>query len=147
MKRADNAVSLFGGGLSCSQAILSTYGEPFGLDKKIAIKVAGAFGGGMAQMGETCGAVTGAFMVIGLRFGMNKPGDFEAKQKTYEVTREFAKRFRERRKTIVCRELLGCELGTPDGMQQALDKGLFVNLCPELVRDAATILEELLSIE
>jgi C_GCAxxG_C_C family probable redox protein len=144
MNKVENAVSLFRGGLSCSQAILSTYGETFGLDKKTAIKIAGAFGGGMAHMGETCGAVTGAFMVIGLRFGMNKPGDSEAKQKTYDVTMEFVKRFRDRRKSILCRELLGCEIGTPDGMQQATDKGLFTNLCPELVRDAAKILEELL---
>lgn len=144
MKKPESAVSLFGGGLSCSQAILSIYGEPFGLDSTTAIKVAGAFGGGMAQMGETCGAVTGAFMVIGLRFGMSKPEDFEAKQKTYDITREFVKRFKERRKSIVCRELLGCEIGNPEGMQTALDKGLFMNLCPELVRDAAIILEDIL---
>ena len=67
MKRSKHAVSCFKDGFSCSQALLSTYGDQFGLNHELALKVSGAFGGGMGRMGETCGAVTGAFMVIGLK--------------------------------------------------------------------------------
>jgi C_GCAxxG_C_C family probable redox protein len=63
MDEVEHAVSCFKDGFSCSQAVLSAYGEQFGLDREMALKVSGAFGGGMGHLGETCGAVTGAFML------------------------------------------------------------------------------------
>lgn len=51
---------------NCAQAILSTYCEAFGLERNLALRLAQGFGGGMAHMGKTCGAVTGAYMVLGL---------------------------------------------------------------------------------
>jgi C_GCAxxG_C_C family probable redox protein len=77
MSEIENAVSMFEEGFVCSQALLATYGAHFGLDREIALKAAAAFGGGMARMGETCGAVTGAFMLIGLKHGNVKPDDME----------------------------------------------------------------------
>jgi len=55
MNSVEHAVSCFQEGFSCSQAMLSTYREQFGLNREIALNVSGAFGGGMARMGETCG--------------------------------------------------------------------------------------------
>ncbi|UCD85357.1 MAG: C_GCAxxG_C_C family protein, partial [Deltaproteobacteria bacterium] len=81
MSKVKSAVSCFKEGFSCSQVLLSTYGTDFGLDRETALKVAGAFGGGMGRMGEVCGAVTGAFMVIGLKHGMVKGEDNKAKEK------------------------------------------------------------------
>ncbi len=98
----------------------------------------------MARMGETCGAVTGAFMVIGLKHGAVKANDRQAKDKTYGLVKEFVKRFKARNKTVICRELLGCDLGTPEGLKTAQDKGLITNLCPRLVKDAGEILQEIL---
>lgn len=124
--------------------MLSSFGEELGLDRELALKVAGAFGGGMARMGETCGAVTGALMVIGLKHGKTKTGDDGAREKTYELVEEFVKRFKSRHGSIVCRELLGCDLSNPEGLKTARKKGLFTTLCPQLVRDATEILEETL---
>ena len=92
-RKADQAVSCFKSGFSCSQAIFSTYGEQFGLDKHVALKISGTFGGGMAGMAETCGAVTGAFMVIGLKYGKIKPEDEESKRRAYALVKEFVKNF------------------------------------------------------
>lgn len=144
MDRVERAVSCFKEGFSCSQAILSSYGEQFGLNRELALKVSGAFGGGMARMGETCGAVTGAFMVIGLKYGKTKVEDEQAKERAYSLVREFVDRFKSRNGSIVCRELLGCDISTPEGSDLAKEKNLFATLCPKFVQDAAEIIEQIL---
>ena len=98
----------------------------------------------MARMGETCGVVTGALMVIGLKYGMTQAKDEGARDKTYKRAQEFASKFKARHDSIVCRELLGYDLSKPEGRKAAHDKGLFTTLCPQLVRDAVEILEQLL---
>ena len=95
-------------------------------------------------MGQTCGAVTGAMMVIGLKHGRTRPEDEEAKEKTYSLVVELARRFRKRHGSLVCRELIGFDLSTAEGHEQAKRRGVFENLCPEFVGDAVTILEELI---
>jgi C_GCAxxG_C_C family probable redox protein len=144
MNNPERAVSCFKETFSCSQAILSTYGPELGLEKEIALKVAGAFGGGMARMGEVCGAVTGAFMVIGLKHGKIKVEDEEAKEKTYLIVREFVERFKSRNGSIKCRELLGYDISTLEGIKLIKEKKLFYTICVKYVRDAAEIIEELL---
>lgn len=144
MDKADKALSCFKHGFNCSQSVFSTYAIDMGVDRSTALKVSQAFGGGMAQMGETCGAVTGAFMVIGLKYGRTKADDDEAKVKTYKLVKEFSGKFRARHGTIICRELLGCDLSTPRGQQIAREKELFSTVCPRFVKSAVDILEEIL---
>lgn len=124
--------------------MLSVYGERFGLGRELGLGVAGAFGGGMGRMGETCGAVTGAFMVIGLKYGKRRADDDEAREKTYELVNEFADRFKSRNKSIVCRQLLGHDLSTVEGRDAVAEKNLFLTVCPKFVDDAGEILEEIL---
>jgi C_GCAxxG_C_C family probable redox protein len=131
----EQTVACFKKGFNCAQAVLSTYGPRFGLDRGLALKVAAAFGGGMGSMGETCGAVTGAFMVIGLTQA--------SRERTDELVREFAERFKSRHRSTVCRELLGCDIGTSEGFKTAEKEKHFKKLCPSFVRDAADILEEI----
>ena len=123
--------------------MLSSFGDQFGLDRELALRVAGAFGGGMARMGETCGVVTGALMAIGLKYGKVKAEDDAAREQTYELARNFVTRFKARRGSTVCRELLGYNLGIPDERKAAHDKGLFATLCPQLVQDAVEMVEEI----
>jgi C_GCAxxG_C_C family probable redox protein len=144
MTKADEAVECFNKGYSCSQAVLSAYSGQFDMDREQALRVAGAFGAGMGRMCETCGAVTGAFMVIGLKYGKVKVEDEPAKEKAYALVRAFAGEFKAKNGSIVCRELLGCDMGTPEGMKFAKEHKLHSTVCPKLVRDAADILENLL---
>jgi C_GCAxxG_C_C family probable redox protein len=144
MNRVERAVSCFKEGFSCSQALLSNYGEQFGLSREIALKVSGAFGGGMGRMGETCGAVTGAFMVIGLKYGKTRVEDEQTKEKAYSLVKEFVDKFKFRNGSIICRELLGCDISTPEGMKLAKEKKLITTLCPKFVQDAAEIIEQIL---
>lgn len=114
------------------------------MDREIALKIACPFGAGIARLAETCGAVTGAIMVIGLKHGRSKIEDIESKEKTYGLVREFVGKFCEKNGSIVCKELLGCDIGTTEGMKIANEKKLFITHCPKLVRDASEILEEIL---
>lgn len=144
MGEVEKAVSCFNEGFMCSQAVLSAYAQQFGMDREAALKVSAAFGGGMGRMGETCGAVTGAFMVIGLKYGRTEVRNAQAHEKTNRLVKEFVDRFKAINGSIVCRELLGCDLSTPDGLKTFVDKKLRDELCTKLVRDAAEIVGQLL---
>jgi C_GCAxxG_C_C family probable redox protein len=114
------------------------------MDEQTALRVACGFGGGCARLGLTCGAVTGAYMVIGLKYGKVKADDNDAKEKTYAFVQEFSERFVARNKSLNCTELLGCDLGTPEGRVKVKELNLMVAVCEKLVRDAVEILEEIL---
>jgi C_GCAxxG_C_C family probable redox protein len=140
--KVEQAVSLFKQGYNCSQAILAAYAEHPDLRRKTALKLACGFGGGM-RMAETCGAVTGAFMVIGLKYGPADAEDKNAKEKTYELVREFAEKFNSRNGSVICKELLGCDISTREGAKIAKENNLCSSLCPKMIRDAAEIIEEM----
>jgi C_GCAxxG_C_C family probable redox protein len=142
MTRVEQAVAYFKEGYSCSQAIMAAYAPSLGLDRDTAIKIASGFAGGMGRMAETCGAVTGAFMVLGLKFG-SASTDREAKEAVYTRVRDFAERFKAIHGSLLCRDLLGCDLNTPEGLALAQEKKLFSTVCPPYVETAATILEEM----
>ena len=140
---AEQAVAMFAEGYNCAQSVLTCCGAPLGLPRETALRVAGTFGGGMGLMGETCGAVTGAIMVLGLRTAGPTPTDPDAKAALYERVRDLVARFKARNQSILCRDLLGCDVSTPEGWQQAQDRKLHQTICPKYVRDAAEILDEL----
>jgi C_GCAxxG_C_C family probable redox protein len=144
MNSIETAVNTFSEGFSCSQAVLSAFCEPLGLERERALKIAQAFGGGIAESGDICGAVSGAYMVIGLKYGRTRADDDAAKEKTYSLVKEFQRRFTALYDSIICRDLLGYKLNIPQEREKALEKGLFENFCPKLVRSAAEILTEIL---
>jgi C_GCAxxG_C_C family probable redox protein len=143
MSSVETAVDLFRSGCACSQAVLGTYGPRYGLAEDQAMRVAAAFAAGM-RMGETCGAVTGAFMVLGLAHCTNECRQAEGRKEVYAAVGAFAEAFEARNGSLACRQLLGCDISTPAGMEVAKEKGLFATTCAQLVRDAAAILEEAL---
>jgi C_GCAxxG_C_C family probable redox protein len=144
MTDVEDTVALFNDGLNCCQAILSTYGGLLGLARESSVRLGTGFGGGIARNGEVCGAVNGAVMVIGIKHGMRKKTDDEAKEHTYELVNQFIEKFKTKHGSIICKDILECDLGTPEGREQAKEKGLFKTKCPELVRTAAELLEEIL---
>ena len=144
MSKVEKAISSFRGDFNCAQSILSSYATEFELDKDTALRIATGFGGGMGRMQNTCGAVSGAFMVIGLKFGMGESGDTEAREKTYQVIREFTNRFQEIHGSIVCKELLGCDINTPEGKDYYDRNDFFEKKCFQYVKDSAMILENML---
>ena len=102
------------------------------------------FGGGIAKSGDWCGAVTGAFLVIGLKYGRVRADDAAAKDHTYALVQEFVKRFKAKHGSARCNDLLGCDIGTPEGQKTIEEKKLHQTLCEDLIRDAMGILDGLL---
>ncbi len=147
MSRIKEAAKCFTDGFNCSQAVVSTYCEQLGLDKQTALKLSCPFGSGMARSAKTCGAVSGAYMLIGLKFGQYLPEDKEAKEKCYQLAKEFTDKFNEIHGSINCYDLLKVDLSTPEGLQYIKDNDLWNTLCPIFVSDAAQIIEELLELE
>jgi len=135
----DLAASRFEAGYNCSQSVFSAFAERLDLPVETALKIAAPFGGGIGRLGEVCGAVSGALMALGLHAGHTAAQDPEAKERTYRMARAFAAEFQRRHGCLTCRELLGCDIGTPEGQQQAREAGLFKQRCPAFVSDAAEI--------
>jgi len=120
--------------------VLGTYGPRFGLNEAEAMRVSAGFAGGM-RMAETCGAVTGSFMVLGLAYCDEECTTPEERKPAYETIVSFVQEFKARHGALACRDLLGCDISTPEGARVATDLGLFRSKCPELVRSAAELLE------
>jgi C_GCAxxG_C_C family probable redox protein len=144
MSRIEKAISVFRGDFNCAQSILNAYCNKYGLDRNTALKLSSGFGGGMGRLQNTCGAVSGAFMVIGLRYGMGINDDTEARENTYQVIREFSNRFQEIYGSILCKELLDCDINTPEGKEYYDRNDFFEKKCLQFVKNAAEILEEIL---
>jgi C_GCAxxG_C_C family probable redox protein len=92
-------------------------------------------------LGKECGAVTGAFMVIGLSIRKSQD-EKEARFKAYGLVKEFIERFEARHQTILCRDLLGVDVGTREGRERAVKENLFQTLCPDFVKTASEILRD-----
>jgi C_GCAxxG_C_C family probable redox protein len=144
MSKSEVAVEAFRGGANCSQAVLGAYAEEHGLTQELALKIACGFGGGVGRLGHTCGAVNGAVMALGLVASNAEPSGVANKIRVYGLVQSFVEQFEARHNTTLCRELLGCDISTPQGYTEATASGVFATLCPEYVRDAVEILEELL---
>ena len=144
MSKTEDARATFRKGFNCSQAVLSSFGEEFGLDPIMAYKVAAAFGGGMGHMGETCGAVTGAFMVIGLKYGLTVSDGSQSHKEAFSAVQDFVEQFKSRHGSIVCRDLLGFDINDNTAFREAKKQGIPQKICPKLVQDAAEIVETLM---
>ena len=144
MNNVEKAVERFKKGLNCSQTIVATYGSALGLEENMGVKVAAAFGGGMGHTGKTCGAITGAMMVIGLHCSKDGCSAAEAKVRSYALASELMNTFQSRHVYTNCKALIGQDLSTDEGMRVAREKDLFDKLCAVFVHSAAEILEEIL---
>ncbi len=144
MSHAEVAQAAFKQHCNCSQSVFSAYAPELGLERGQALRIATGFGGGMGRLAATCGVVTGAFMVLGLKYGMAEAADQASKEKTYAAVQAFAKEFRARFGTLDCRDLLGVDLSTPGGLAIARDQQLFDRICTKYVEAAAEILDDML---
>ena len=132
-ERVKKASELFDGGLYCSQAVLGAFCDKYGIDEKLAFRIACGLNSG-CRCADVCGAVSGAVLVIGLRYG-------DDKAVCNLKTEEYIKTFKERNGSIICRDLLGCDISTPDGKEKAINGNLFKTRCMDMVISAAQILD------
>lgn len=140
----DQAVAFYKQGYTCTQSILGSLAVRYDLQQNLAFRIGEPFGAGTSCTGDMCGSVTGAIMVLGLQHGSTLGNDDAARSTTYQRVHELIDRFKEIHGSIQCTDLLGYNLSDPQQLQTAWEKGLFIQICPILVRDAAQILVEML---
>ena len=144
MSKGENAEAAFMKGFNCSQSVVSAFADEFGLDKTMAYRVAAAFGGGIGHLGEACGAVTGAVIVIGLKYGMTELDGVQSNKEAYKKVQQLVEQFKARNGSHICKELLGFYIEDREAFKAALKKGIPQKLCPKFTRDAVEIVDTLL---
>jgi C_GCAxxG_C_C family probable redox protein len=129
--------------MNCAQCVLTAFSEELGLERIQALKMAMGFGGGIGHTGQTCGAVSGAIMVIGLKQDLSSTNAQEVKDKTYALIKDFTGEFIKSNGSTSCTELLGYDLSKPEQLTAAREKGIFTTKCPQFVKSAVEIVEEM----
>ncbi|XHH08513.1 MAG: C-GCAxxG-C-C family protein [Candidatus Bathyarchaeia archaeon] len=132
-------------GYNCAQAVLLTLYEYINPEEKNVVipKIATGFGGGLGRCGCVCGALTGAVMAVGLKFGANEI-DQEKKADSYAKTQRLFKQFEKRHGSVMCRDLIGCDLSTPEGFAKAKGEGLFEKVCSKFIK---SVIQDFLELE
>ncbi|MBN1182915.1 MAG: C_GCAxxG_C_C family protein [Bacteroidales bacterium] len=138
------SVGYFKNRFNCSQSVFATFAEDLGIDVDSALKIACGLGAGIGRMQKTCGAVTGAILALGLKYGKGLHDDESKKAKAYLMAMKFIEEFTALHKSTECLELIGHDMKTEVGMKAIDENNLFVNVCAKLVKDATTITEKLL---
>jgi C_GCAxxG_C_C family probable redox protein len=131
------ATGRFARGFNCAQSVLSAFSAQLDVPDELMLRLAAPFGAGMGRAGETCGALSGALMVLGLQYARTCP---ESRDEIYAITRDFIARFRAAHRSTLCRELLGYDISTPDGLKAARAHNAFAGICPLLVEETARAL-------
>ncbi len=132
----DEVRAKFAAGWHCAQCTLVPWADGLGYDEEELMRMAAAFGGGMFR-GETCGAVSGALMALGLAFG-------DDSELIHEKAKAFQTAFLARFGSTRCKELLGYDVSVPGELEKARESGNMSERCPGFVRGASEILQELL---
>jgi len=143
VEEAHSLLEIYG---NCCTSVFAAYAPELGMEKDLAVRATRGMPG-IGLLGNVCGAVSGATLVIGLKTtNENNIYDTEARHKTYETVREFVARFEESHSSINCRELIGHDISTQEKSEAAMKDNAFVN-CPRFVVSAVTILDDMCSSE
>jgi len=134
-KRAIEAAEIYNSGYYCSQAVLGAFCDKYGMDETLAFNISCGLNSGV-RCADVCGAVSGAVLVIGLKYGSDKSA-------CNLKTEEYIETFKDKNSSIICRDLLGCDISTSDGKEKAIAENLFRTRCVDMVKSAAQLLDDL----
>ena len=137
-----NAVKNFEKGYNCAQSVFLAYCSEHGINEELGLKIASSFGGGMGRLREVCGAVSAMFAIAGLKYGYTSPEDDNAKQKHYELIQKLANEFKNKHKTIICRELLGEDISDSPVPSKRTEEYYAERPCIEFIKTACELIEK-----
>ena len=146
MSKAEESLSHFSCGNSCAQSILMTFGKEYFKNTDDAARLAAGFEAGLAFRGEVCGAVSGAMMVIGLKYGHSGPADELAKERLYKLTNTFLADFESKCGSTSCNKLLNVDISTEEGINEAIRNNSFATICPNAIKTSSQILENIFAV-
>lgn len=143
----ERALALQKEGFSCAQSMVASQCELYGVDRITALRFAGVFGSGIGRSAQTCGVITGAMMLIGLKYGKKFPEDPDDLDR-FGIAQEFIRRFKEKHcGRFKCQELLEYDVSKDDELDYILKNGLFEKVCQQMVYEGADMIHELLEEE
>ncbi|MEW5728275.1 MAG: C-GCAxxG-C-C family protein [Pseudomonadota bacterium] len=135
-----DALAQFDSGMFCAESVVAALAPRLGVPAEVVVPAATGFCSGVARTGGMCGAVSGAIMAIGMAMGRTRPD--EKVERGYGPVQDLMARFAAEFGSTNCAELLGCHLGTPEGMQTFRDAKLGTR-CRAYTRRAAELAAEL----
>lgn len=141
-EKSEKAISSENITYNCAQKVFGVFCEQYGIRKEQGLRMTSALGGGL-RAGESCGALVGALLVVGLKYGMVNPHDFEQRALCDEKARETSAKFKEMNGHIACRDLLGIDTSIGNNRLEAKQKGLFADICPGIIKNIVELLEEM----
>ena len=144
--REQKAIESFKSGLNCAQSVVAAFADDLHFKIDQALEMSAGFGAGMGRLQETCGAVTGAFMVLGMYNSRKYSDNKEIKEASYAMIQQYNKRFTAVHATTNCRSLLNCDLRTPEGQRQFQNNNLHEEVCEKCISTSVKIIEDLLEI-
>lgn len=144
MNKSEKAISMFKT-MNCNQSVFAAFGPDYGISEETCFKLGLGYGGGMGRQGKTCGAVTGAYTVIGLWASQQSENKQEQKKIAAQKVAEFNTAFTDQFQYTDCKDLLGYNLSIPEEAEQINKKNLFDTVCSNIVGNAATILTRILA--
>jgi len=133
------AIENFRSGLNCAQSVLAVFSDRYNVDKSTALMISCGFGAGMGRLQETCGAVTGAYMVMGLDVCSKVTDNRNRKEKTYMMIRDFDHQFKNIHGTTRCSDLLKIDLKTSEGQHAFHEDRLNEEVCERCISDAVLL--------
>ncbi len=143
MNKSEAAKTLFRSGANCAQAVVGAYAEECGLEFDQAMRLASSFGAGMGRLREVCGAVSGMFLVLGLKQGYCDLTGKEQKDRHYARVQALAAEFKGQTGSLICRDLLGLPKGADTPVSEARTAEYYKKRpCLEIVGLAAQLLDD-----
>lgn len=131
---------------NCAQSVLTSYSDKLGFDKELALSITSGFGAGMGRLQKTCGAITGAFMLIGIYHDKYISDSDESKETTNAMIQQFNEKFTAIHQTTDCAKLLNCDLKTEQGQQYFHDNNLLEKVCEKCISSSIDIIDELIKL-
>ena len=141
--KANKAISYFSEGKNCAQSVLLVFSEDLDVDPTILESLSLGFGGGMGHLQKTCGAVTGAFMVISLLAAQLSDDKDVCADISQKMIRDFHQEFISSHGSSDCIDLLACNLNTEEGQSFRREHGLSESVCNECIIDSIRLVERL----
>ena len=141
----EKAIHSFNNGMNCSQSVVTAYADHLKFDSDMALSVSAGFGGGMGKTQKTCGAVTGAFMVLGIYNSKKHTENIDARNATNEMVKRFTHYFDALYGSLDCKSILKCDFSTIEGEKKFQDQDLKKNVCSKCISDSVRLIELLIN--
>lgn len=130
--RAQLAIAYHDKGYNCAQSVCFAFSDKVEIDNETLFRVSEGFGLGMGGMEGTCGAISAATLLAGLKCSTGNLEAPNSKAISYKAAKVCLAAFKEQNQTLICRELKGIDTKQP------------LRACPDCIKDSVRIIETLL---